>query len=108
MQQSIFTYTLIKLIVIYQKHLSPHKGYCCAYSHFHGRSSCSSWAIRILEKQKLSAFLPLMKRRFIACNKAHEDFKKEKTNTNTDAIDPCPCKGSIAESCLVCGFPFIW
>ena len=52
-----------------------------------------------------------MKRRFLACNLAHNNLAKENsaTNEDSDAIDPCPCKGKpIAEGCLACGFPFVW
>jgi len=99
----------IWLIVLYQRYISPHKGYSCAHSALHGNLSCSSWAIQVLEKQKFYLFFPLMKRRFHACNQAYKDLKKKKSaiNKDSDNIDPCPCKGSIVEGCLVCGFPFI-
>ena len=101
----------IQFIVLYQQYISPHKGYCCAHSALHGKLSCSSWAIHILKKQKINLFFPLMRRRFQACNQAHENLGRESsgTNRNPETIDPCPCKGKpLAESCLVCGFPFTW
>ena len=113
MQQTIVNNILINLILTYQKYLSPHKGYCCAHSVLHGNSSCSSWAVRILKKQRASLLLPLMKRRFQACNKAHEKLKKEESETkkNSDTVDPCPCSDKpIADCCLGCGLglPFSW
>ena len=111
MEQTIVHNILIKLILSYQKYLSPHKGYCCAHTALHGKASCSSWAIRVLKKQRLSLFLPLMKRRFQACNQAHKNLEKEKSeiNKNHDTVDPCPCKGQpVADCCLGCGFPFVW
>ena len=101
----------IQLIVLYQQYISSRKGYCCAHSALHGKLSCSSWAIHVLEKQRFYLFFPLMKRRFLACNLAHNNLAKENsaTNEDSDAIDPCPCKGKpIAEGCLACGFPFVW
>ena len=101
----------IKFIVIYQRYISPHKGYCCAYSALHGKASCSSWAIHVLEKQTISLFFPLMKRRFQVCNQAHKILEKQEseTNTNSDTVDPCPCKGQpVADCCLGCGLPFLW
>ena len=102
----------IKFVVLYQQYISPHKGYCCAHSALHGKESCSSWAIRILKKQRVSLLLPLMKRRFQACNQAHEKLKKEEseTNKNLDTVDPCPCSKPVVDCCLGCGFglPFSW
>ena len=83
----------IQFIVLYQQYISPHKGYSCAHTALHGKASCSSWAIRILKKQRFSLFLPLMRRRFQACNQAHKFLEKQEseTNTNSDTVDPCPC-----------------
>ena len=101
---------IIQLIQFYQQHISLHKGYRCAYSALHGHSSCSSWAIRILKKQKLSFFFPLMKRRFQACNQAHEEIKKEKLETvnNSDTVDPCPCANKKTAYCCLGMLPIPW
>ena len=101
----------IQLIVLYQRYISPHKSYCCAHSALHGKLSCSSWAIHILEKQRFSLFFPLMKRRFQACNQAYKNLEKENSTANesSESINPCPCEGKqIVENCLACGFPFLW
>jgi len=100
----------IKFILLYKQLISPYKGYCCAYSALHGSSSCSSWAIQILEKQKISLFFPLMKRRFQACNQAHKNLEKEKseTNINSDTVDPCPCGDKKVAYCCLSIVPFSW
>lgn len=100
----------IRLILLYQKYISPHKGYSCAYSALHGKTSCSSWAIHIIERQGLYLFTPLMIRRFQACNQAHETLEKSHKKSD-DTVDPCPCTDKpIADCCLGCGLgiPFSW
>ena len=108
--QKVANNLIIQLIQIYQQHISPHKGYCCAHSALYGHSSCSSWAIRILKKQKLSFFFPLMKRRFQACNQAHKELKKEKSETenNPESIDPCPCGDKKTAYCCLGMLPIPW
>ena len=90
----------VKLIVYYQRYLSPRKGYRCAHSIYHGRSSCSTWAIRVIKKHGILSFIPLMYRRFIACAEAHEKLKDEdKKYDEVNSEFPCT-KGEIASCCI--------
>jgi uncharacterized protein len=55
----------------YRKHVSPHKGFHCAYAVLHHRASCSCYALRLVERVRLVKVLLLMRRRFSACRAAY-------------------------------------
>lgn len=62
----------ITLIGGYQKHLSPHKGFSCAYRLLHGGESCSQYIKRRIAQDGLVATLKASRQRFQACRKANE------------------------------------
>jgi len=65
----------------YQRYLSPHKGYCCAYSHFTGKKSCSEFTKLCIQKYGLFKTLPLFKAHIDKCKIiyiAEEHKAKEK------------------------------
>ncbi len=59
-------------IRLYQRFISPHKGYCCKMHHSTGgrRVSCSEFAIRVMHRTRCYKWLPLMRRRFERCKRA--------------------------------------
>ena len=50
-------------IRLYQRHLSPHKGFCCAYRVHTGRASCSSLGYRAIRRFGLWLGLVILHRR---------------------------------------------
>lgn len=58
----------------YQRHLSPHKGYRCAYRQHTGRASCSALGYRAIRRKGLLAGLALLRRRTGLCGIAHRRF----------------------------------
>jgi putative component of membrane protein insertase Oxa1/YidC/SpoIIIJ protein YidD len=60
----------VTLIEAYQRWLSPHKGFCCAYGALHGSGTCSSIGKRIMREQGALKFLRLMPTQFAACKAA--------------------------------------
>lgn len=60
----------VALIEAYQRHLSPRKGFRCAYGVMHGNGTCSSIGKRIMRDQGILKFLQLMPRQFAACRTA--------------------------------------
>ena len=44
----------------YRRHISPHKGFRCAYAAAHGRGSCSDLGLRLAGRVSLSRFVALM------------------------------------------------
>lgn len=57
----------LSLIHLYQKYLSPIKGYSCAYA-FHTNSySCSEFGVKAIEKKGLFVGSKLINKRFKKC-----------------------------------------
>lgn len=54
----------------YQRHISPRKGFCCAYRAHTGRVSCSEFGRRVILKLGLVAFFRLMPRQLARCRAA--------------------------------------
>ncbi|MFP5394003.1 MAG: membrane protein insertion efficiency factor YidD, partial [Gammaproteobacteria bacterium] len=50
-------------IRLYQKFLSPHKGFCCAYAAVSGRASCSVLGYRVIRRHGIWNGLALLDRR---------------------------------------------
>lgn len=59
-------------IGLYQKHLSPRKGYRCAHSLEHGGSGCSGAVLEILEAKGVLRGMGDIRARFMACKDAAE------------------------------------
>ncbi|MBZ4193869.1 MAG: membrane protein insertion efficiency factor YidD [Candidatus Contendobacter sp.] len=57
-------------IAVYQRYLSPRKGFCCAHRVQHGGSSCSEYAHQTLTGYGLWQTLPLLWQRLHACRDA--------------------------------------
>lgn len=58
-------------IRFYQKHISPHKGYCCAYAAYTGDSSCSALGYRAIRQLGVWDGLAILDRRLARCSIAH-------------------------------------
>jgi putative component of membrane protein insertase Oxa1/YidC/SpoIIIJ protein YidD len=55
----------------YQRHLSPHKGFSCAYRCATGRDGCSGYGVRVIGRFGLLAGLVLLRRRLRLCGQTH-------------------------------------
>lgn len=58
-------------IRLYQRHLSPRKGFRCAHAALHGGESCSAAVARIVREEGLSRGRARIAARFGACRAAH-------------------------------------
>lgn len=58
-------------ITAYQRYLSPHKGFCCAYRVHTGRRSCSGLGFRAVRRYGVLAGLALLRKRMYLCGVAH-------------------------------------
>lgn len=72
-------HTASALITTYQKHISPKKGFSCAYRVLHGGESCSGYIKRTILQQGLMRAIPLSRRRFQACKAASQVLKTRRT-----------------------------
>ncbi|MBN3896407.1 MAG: membrane protein insertion efficiency factor YidD [Nostoc sp. NOS(2021)] len=56
----------------YQKHISPHKGFACAYRILYGGESCSGYIKWVVAKEGLKAAFVNSRERFQACKQANQ------------------------------------
>ena len=56
-----------RMIVLYQRHLSPHKGFACPMRVLRSRNSCAEFARRAVRRVGVIRLVPLMRRRFARC-----------------------------------------
>ena len=63
--------TMIIVIRLYQRFLSPHKGYVCSFATVHSAPSCSCAAITTLSEMPMGDAVPAMRQRFNKCAEAY-------------------------------------
>ena len=98
---------IILFIKFYQVYLSPRKKYCCAFSHLHGKNSCSTWGLNAIEKHGVAIFIVLMVRRLIKCRSAYESMK-DSEDEDEDHSNDIPA--TAAQCCAIpapCFFSFL-
>ncbi|MFI3137822.1 MAG: membrane protein insertion efficiency factor YidD [Methylococcaceae bacterium] len=61
----------ISSITVYQRFISPYKGFCCAYHYHSGRLSCSEFARHIVKRRGVFALWAAMPRQFSRCKAAY-------------------------------------
>lgn len=72
----------IFLITLYQRYISPYKGFRCAYGCYHQTLSCSGMVKNIIAEHGLIAGWPLIKQQFAACRLAYETLQQEDDRNN--------------------------
>jgi putative component of membrane protein insertase Oxa1/YidC/SpoIIIJ protein YidD len=76
----------------YQRHLSPRKGYACAYRVLHGGTGCSGHAKRAIAELGLWGAVPAIRQRFADCRDAAEELRDKKRKRQKDKwYDNCDC-----------------
>jgi len=61
-------------IGFYQRHLSKHKGFCCAHARYFGGASCSHAVKSIVLEQGLTHGLSAIRARFKECRYAYKQL----------------------------------
>lgn len=61
----------LSAIRFYQRSLSPHKGFCCAYASYSGRASCSELGFRAIRRHGVWSGLSVLNQRLEKCGIAH-------------------------------------
>lgn len=69
---------LITLIHLYQRFLSPHKGFKCAHHALHKSGSCSDAVIDIIQDQGLWQGRADIRQRFKSCRAAHHTLRNKR------------------------------
>ncbi|MGC4077928.1 MAG: membrane protein insertion efficiency factor YidD [Rubrivivax sp.] len=89
---------VLAAIRFYQRHLSPHKGFCCAYRHHTGRASCSALGYRAVRRYGVFTGLGLTRQRTRLCGVVHRRHQPalRRLHAERGVCDlPCdlPCDG---------------
>lgn len=102
----LLKYLSIGLIHFYQKFISPHKGFCCAYHKYSGGRSCSHYAIVAVRRFGVSALWLSLPKRLDDCKVAGICIKEKKENDNCgkycESIEACNCGKDCIDN-LSCG-----
>jgi len=64
-------------INLYQKYVSPYKGYRCAYGVYHQNGTCSSIIKGHIQKEGLIKAYPLIRGQFQACKFAYDNLERK-------------------------------
>ena len=72
--------SILSLISFYQKHLSPRKGFSCAYRVFYKTDSCSNKIKTFFIENDLKTAYQLSRQQLKACKNALKMAKAEKNN----------------------------
>lgn len=95
-EKGVMHWLIKSLITAYQRWLSPLKGYSCAHRILHGGSSCSGYALQVLESDGSLRLLPLMRQRFRDCSQANASLRAQRASTRiaatalSNATSPSP------------------
>jgi len=79
------------LIGLYQRFISPYKGFHCAHAALHGGASCSGEVRALVLKYGVIGAWPLIRRRFAACDDASHRL--------SDKEHPKGCRQRAKERC---------
>ncbi|CAM3471636.1 Putative membrane protein insertion efficiency factor [Klebsiella spallanzanii] len=69
---------ILKLIVFYQRVISPRKGYRCAYGVLHHTQGCSGAVKEIIQRKGVIGGRKEIRQRFADCRLAAEALQKQK------------------------------
>ncbi len=98
-----FDFIAVGLIVIYQKAISPVKGFSCAHRYQHGGLSCSEYVKQIVLRKGIVSGYTEIRSRFRACKSAalevHRKSPRNQMGVLDCGFDSCGDIGSI-DSCF--------
>lgn len=89
---------VLPAIGLYQRYVSPRKGFCCAYRHHLGRFSCSILGCRAIRRHGVVRGLAILRARLALCRRVHEEAG---TRSRQRGSAPCdlPCDGTPGAGC---------
>ncbi len=102
--------SVIYLIDLYQKYLSPYKGYCCAYKVYHDDISCSEFTKNSIKNLGFFQATSIIKERFKDCKISSEKIKEDKESCKSKGFKKFDKKaGYTCNTCEVAScFSFLW
>ena len=108
-------YFVVWLISLYQRWISPYKGFSCAHDARYQSGSCSHETKSLLLKHGLLKALPLIRLRFKACRSAYQELASQRADLPCDVscgLDLFDCGGigkstSASLDCVSFCDPFV-
>lgn len=101
----------------YQRWLSPHKGFSCAYRSWCGHASCSTLGLRAIRRFGVWRGLQVLDGRLQQCRLAHEAIGTAPRRRPRSQAGDCDCggcdighcdlpdgRGGLCKACNVCDF----
>jgi len=89
-------------IKLYQKYISPHKGYCCAYKVHHDDMSCSEYAKLTIEEVGIFRSVSKILNRFRECKVASNYINDEyEENDFKSSLSEKYTKSAKSNSCNI-------
>ena len=92
-------------IQIYKRHISPRKGFCCAYRAHTGRQSCSTLGFRAIRRFGFFNGMQLLRRRTYLCGVAHRRYGGHIRNHWRKQSGHCDLGGCDLPADMSCHFP---
>ena len=85
-------------ITLYQRYLSPYKGYCCAYRSYTGGASCSMLGFRVIRRFGVWDGLKLLRDRLALCGVAYRRWVRARLPARKQKgfVEGLCCDPSIA------------
>lgn len=91
---------ILSIIRFYQRRLSPHKGFSCAYSDLTGRASCSHLGFRAVRRFGALSGLAIARRRTALCGVAYRRYapvtarhlRSQRGDCDPGCDLPCDCE----------------
>jgi len=93
----------LSAIYAYQRYLSPHKGYGCAYRLAHGGTGCSGYAKHTITDLGVLKAIPLILKRFAQCKQAALTLHADKSDKNDNGETQRDRKTRWYDYCDPCG-----
>ena len=75
------------LISVYQKVISPVKGFSCAHRHLHGGLSCSEYVKQVVIRKGIASGYADIQSRFVACRSAADKIQRQYPRAEAGFLD---------------------
>jgi len=90
-------------IRLYQQHLSPYKGFCCAYGAHTGHASCSTLGLRAVRRFGVWEGVAILDRRLAKYGVAHRRYRHAPLARQAGSCDlPCDLPGDCFDASDCC------
>ncbi len=84
---------ILAAITLYQRYISPYKGFCCAYRVHTGRHSCSALGFRAIQRFGVLGGMAILRQRAYLCGVSHRRFSQPHKRPHRTQRGDCdlPC-----------------